>query len=259
MGLQKSTQINMLSVADFVTVLALVAGGKPSQKVVGGEEASPHSHPHQISLQTWWGFHFCGGSILNTRWVLTAAHCVEYDDPDDVVVIVGDHDLTVTESTQKSVDVSRIIVHPQYDSWELNNAFALLQLSESLSFNYAVSSINVPFSDIESGSAYTTGWGTTDGNMDDDVLNEARVDLIDNDLCNSFYQPAGYPITDEMICAGTLPDFDESDACQGDSGGPLVQGSNLVGVVSWGIGCADRYPGVYARTYTARSWINGII
>ena len=54
--------------------------------------------------------------------------------------------------------------------------------------------------------------------MDDDVLNEARVDLIDNDLCNSFYQPAGYPITDEMICAGTLPDFDVSDTCQGDSG-----------------------------------------
>ncbi len=54
--------------------------------------------------------------------------------------------------------------------------------------------------------------------MDDDVLNEGHVSLITNELCNSFYSPAGYPVLPEMLCAGTLPDFDGADACQGDSG-----------------------------------------
>jgi secreted trypsin-like serine protease len=96
--------------------------------------------------------------------------------------------------------------------------------------------------------------------MDDDVLNFAEVDLITNDLCNDFYGPRGYDVDETMLCAGTAPDFDESDACQGDSGGPLVVKSSsgrfsIVGVVSWGIGCGSRYPGVYSRVYNGLSWI----
>lgn len=62
-------------------------------------------------------------------------------------------------------------------------------------------------------------------------------------------------VTDRMICAG----YKEGgiDACQGDSGGPLVADNTLVGVVSWGKGCAT-YPGVYARVSSVRYWIRSV-
>ena len=87
-------------------------------------------------------------------------------------------------------------------------------------------------------------------------LQYVRVPAITNAQCNSAY---GGSITDTMICAG-YPGVGGKDACQGDSGGPFVCNDNgnavIAGVVSWGNGCAlADYPGVYARTTSALSWI----
>ena len=71
--------------------------------------------------------------------------------------------------------------------------------------------------------------------------------------CNDAYASSGYGIADSMICAG-LPDGGK-DSCQGDSGGPFIDAATkeLVGIVSWGIGCARAgYPGVYTQVYSGQ-------
>ena len=87
-------------------------------------------------------------------------------------------------------------------------------------------------------------------------LHKVDVPFVSTDDCNASYNGNGYSITDGMICAGE----EGKDSCQGDSGGPMVASVNgtsvLVGVVSWGIGCAQEgYPGVYARVANYVDWI----
>ena len=87
-------------------------------------------------------------------------------------------------------------------------------------------------------------------------LHKVEVPFVSTDDCNQSYNGNGYSITDGMICAGEKG----KDSCQGDSGGPMVANVNgtsvLVGVVSWGIGCAQEgYPGVYARVANYIDWI----
>lgn len=85
-------------------------------------------------------------------------------------------------------------------------------------------------------------------------MRAALVPIVNQEKCATAYKNLA-PITDRMICAG----FDKGgkDACQGDSGGPLVSNNVLVGVVSWGYGCAQaNYPGVYSRVASVRNWIS---
>lgn len=93
------------------------------------------------------------------------------------------------------------------------------------------------------------------------IIRAAYVPIVNQDYCNTQYKPLGRPITERMICAGL--ENGGKDSCQGDSGGPLSIESDgerfVVGVVSWGRGCAlPYYPGVYSRVSSVRSWINDI-
>lgn len=94
------------------------------------------------------------------------------------------------------------------------------------------------------------------------ILQQAQVPLVSRDTCQRGYDDLGYTITTRMRCAGYAGG--QIDACQGDSGGPLVCVRNhkwyLMGVVSWGIGCAreGRY-GVYADMMEVKYWVQQII
>jgi trypsin len=109
---------------------------------------------------------------------------------------------------------------------------------------------------LEGETLRTIGWGTTSsGGSSSAVLLEADVDYVPNSECNANY---GGSILDSMMCAASPG----KDACQGDSGGPLVETDSLVqvGVVSWGIGCANpSYPGVYSRVSVAYNWITSFL
>ncbi|CAH2226694.1 jg25844, partial [Pararge aegeria aegeria] len=97
------------------------------------------------------------------------------------------------------------------------------------------------------------------------VLNEVQIYTVNHSVCEARYaylqEITGdpYPISDNMLCAGLI-DEGGKDACQGDSGGPLVRGNVLVGVVSWGWGCAQPvFPGVYTRVSAFTTWINSTV
>ncbi|KAG9258829.1 trypsin-like cysteine/serine peptidase domain-containing protein [Emericellopsis atlantica] len=223
------------------------------QEIVGGEPAAQGEFPYIVSLQRS-GSHSCGGALLNADTVVTAAHC-------SVNVNVGILSVTAGTNTWSSggteVGVSSIAVHPQYDDSSLDNDVAIWKLSQPIDAGSGIGYVSLPSSgsDPAAGSSTTiAGWGATrEGGASSSQLLKVSVPVVDRDECNSAY---GGDITDAMFCAG-LPEGGK-DACQGDSGGPIVDNSGaLIGVVSWGQGCArPGYPGVYTRIANFISFIN---
>ncbi|MEQ2293262.1 hypothetical protein AMECASPLE_031493 [Ameca splendens] len=235
-------------------------------KIVGGQDASPGSWPWQVSLQIS-GRHFCGGSLINRNWVLSAAHCFSQRSPSVCQVSLGQQQLQGgNTTTQVSVGVDEIVVHPDYVNSTLDNDIALLRLSSSVEFTNYIGPVCL----AASGSVFNNGtasWVTGWGNVAEgaplpppQTLQEVKVPVIGNRQCSCLYE--FIRITDNMICSGVLSGG--KDSCQGDSGGPMVskQGPRWIqsGVISFGYGCArPNRPGVYARVSGYQSWINSVI
>ncbi|XP_059507533.1 chymotrypsinogen 2-like [Stegostoma tigrinum] len=226
-------------------------------RIVNGEEAVPGSWPWQVSLQTDSGWHFCGGSLINENWVVTAAHC-EVSTAD--FVIVGAHDKSLTtELSQKSMSIAKVVTHPKWNPYYINYDVAVVKLASPAQFNRHVSSVCLAaVADYFPAGmkCVTTGWGRTPPERPD-TLQQAALPLLTNAQCKQYW---GNKITDIMICAGASG----ASSCMGDSGGPLVCQKdnvwNLVGIVSWGSSsCSTYVPGVYARVTELRGWIEETI
>jgi len=225
---------------------------------VGGVEATAHSWPWQISLQIR-GQHICGGSLVSSQHIVTAAHCFGMGtNPSSYKVLLGLHDRSSTGSSHKAINVLKILKHPEYNSPnEHSNDIAILKLSTPVQFDNAISTICLPDSDVPAGKkCVVTGWGETQGTGNNQKLLQVAIPIIDKSTCNDRTHYRGL-VDETMICAGEAG----RDSCQGDSGGPLVcQRSDgtweLQGVVSWGVKCAEvNRPGVYTRVTKLKSWI----
>ncbi|XP_072527468.1 chymotrypsin A-like [Salminus brasiliensis] len=223
-------------------------------RIVNGENAVPHSWPWQVSLQDSNGFHFCGGSLINESWVVTAAHC---NVRKTHRVILGEHDQSSDSEPIQIMHVDKVFKHPNFK--DLNNDILLIKLASPAKLNDHVSPVCVAeTSDNFAGGmkCVTTGWGLTKHNAPDipAVLQQATLPLLTNDDCKHHW---GSYITEQMICAGGAG----TSSCMGDSGGPLVcqkgESWTLVGIVSWGSGnCSPAIPAVYARITQLRAWMD---
>ncbi|XP_070823426.1 trypsin-1-like [Chaetodon trifascialis] len=216
-------------------------------KIIGGYECARHSEPHQVSLNT--GYHFCGGSLVNENWVVSAAHCYR----SRIEVRLGEHNIRINENTEQFISSSRIIRHPNYGTNGYNNDIMLIKLSRPAVFNQYVQPVPLPTSCAPAGTmCKVSGWGDTrSSSVDGDKLQCLEIPILSQSVCRSSYPGM---ITDDMFCAGYLEGG--KDSCQGDSGGPVVCNGELQGVVSWGYGCAERnHPGVYAKVCVFTDWL----
>jgi len=233
-------------------------------KIVGGKDA-----PEPIQWQVFMvGDFICGGTILDEKTVLSAAHCFppnEKPNPNSYKIRAGSTD---RDKGGQLVKVEKFIWNNEpgfvYDDSRINNDYVILKLKSPLKFNNDVKPACLPSADyLDKNSVeercFVSGWGTLKENGPTSKdLKYVRVPSITNKDCAEAYNRGGVEITDAMLCAG-YPNGGK-DACQGDSGGPLVCNKDgkaiIAGVVSFGIGCAsEKFPGIYARVTHVLSWI----
>merc|ERR1719206_583179 len=228
------------------------------RRIVGGQPAEKNEYPWLVRLVRRWGTPLCGGSLISSNTVLTAAHC--YRDPSTIRAVVQDHDVTQDDGEIK-IDVSLFITHPNYDSSTNQFDFAIVRLVQHVTFSKTISPVCLPRigQNYEQREAVVTGWGTLESfGSSPNILQEVELTILTNKQCTTNTQYLPFQITDDMICAAKPG----KDSCQGDSGGPLLgyEGGgrylSVVGLVSWGYGCAlPDAPGVYARVKNQLDWI----
>jgi len=239
-------------------------------RIVNGERATVGEHPWQVALfydlEDPYGSHFCGGSLIDDRWVISAAHC--FTPGDTFYLGIGFVDLNDPCSGQVRAS-SGLFIHEAFNSpIFFNNDIALIKVDAPFDLSACgtkCATIEMLTSSDEADiipddtSVAVSGWGYLDfaEETTSQYLYDTTVEIIncaDTELLSTDFN-------DNMICAAD-PDYD-TDACLGDSGGPLTaigpDGSTrlLAGLVSWGFECAvEGYPGVYTRVANYTTWVN---
>jgi len=221
-------------------------------RIVGGDEAVPHSWPHQVGLFID-DMYFCGGSIISDEWVLTAAHCM--DGAGYVEVVMGAHNIREEEDTQVRMISRDFFTHETWNSFTLRDDLALIKLPEKITFNANIQAVSLPSSDVSVGTIVTpTGWGldSDEASAISRVLRQVDVPIMSNSECNSYYGI----VKDGHIC---IDSSGGKGTCNGDSGGPLNKNGMTYGITSFGssAGCEKGYPDAFTRVYHYLDWIEG--
>ncbi|XP_067640832.1 trypsin II-P29 [Eurosta solidaginis] len=238
-------------------------------RIVNGTRAPVSRTKYQVSIRLrkyedrlFGSGHICGGSLIGHNKVLTAAHCLfnmdkrRYRRPHEFLVVMGTQNRYVRVNGTIVSEVRAIAYMNTFSSDTMRDDVGLIFLKTGIAVNKTHLSIEPIMLSNSSTPAKTqcqvSGWGKTkqNGTLSTYLL-IANVSIVGENICQISYRNSLYH---GMICAGDL--LGGTDSCQGDSGGPLVCNNELVGIVSWGTGCAlPGFPGVYTNVSYYRNWI----
>merc|ERR1712042_178388 len=251
-------------------------------RIIGNQQTSKNEFPWLVKLESRkpepslgpgvFTTNQCGGTLLNTKVVLSAAHCTFFPKsnvaiPFDMITIyLGEHDTTILDGEQ-AVGITHYIIHPYYNPNNVDNDFAIIYLAREIQFSDTINQacLPQPFTAYDNTAVVAAGWGAEENNgMGTTRPKHVDLTTMSNQVCNSKItgQPLfGWPwvITDNMLCATGI----RKGICQGDSGGPLmVKGDErtVIGVSSWlpsATGCNENgnSPSVFAKVTSQLYWI----
>ncbi|XP_068951501.1 serine protease 42-like [Petaurus breviceps papuanus] len=243
----------------------------PFRRIIHGHVASPTKWPWQVSLQVHHQ-HICGGALIDTQWVLTAAHCVMWKF--DYIVKLGDVSYYASKDSTIAT-VKDILIYPSYSELiTIRNDLALVLLESPVNLTQKIQPICLPSNKfyLKNGTrCWVAGWGRTEENRTTShslQLLESDLYILGRDDCNKLLRKLMFlsifvSIVDKNMLCAYHPEG--KDTCQGDSGGPLAceAGEDTwvqVGIVSWGFGCGRlNVPGIYTKVSSFSKWITRTI
>ncbi|KAL9692306.1 hypothetical protein quinque_015970 [Culex quinquefasciatus] len=222
---------------------------------------------------------YCGATLINSRYVVTAAHCIKLVLTNWTLTAVrlGEHNITNGEEQDcdeyntcadvpVEVGIEKVILHEEYDAHKKReyNDIALIRLNRDVGFSTYINPICLPLEDSVRQMNHTgmkvtaAGWGYTESNYSSEVKLKVSLDVMNHNRCVKVYKSADIRLQDTQLCAGGKKG---EDTCGGDSGGPLmreIEGNyHLIGVVSFGAAnCGTKgVPGVYTNVAMFVDWI----
>ncbi|XP_070509425.1 venom protease-like [Chironomus tepperi] len=259
---QKNTSVSRLIGQAPIILKTNVCQHKTVPLILGGTESQLSEFPHQALLgypeatMIDWK---CGGSIVSSHFILTAAHCTKNN---LTFVKVGMLSRLEDNANTAIYRISSIFVHPNYKSLIDNEDIALVRLQKNIKFNEHIYPICLPTKQDDHWKAIVTGFGNLGNGMYSDKLMKVVVEKFDHDECKQLYEPKSI-FQDTMLCYGDKRK--SRDSCDGDSGGPLqVSNDNNVyctytqiGIVSFGSSQCGvvGFPAVYVNVYNYIDWI----
>nr|AAL67441.1 collagenolytic serine protease [Paralithodes camtschaticus] len=225
-------------------------GPVKSQRIVGGQEATPHTWVHQVALFID-DMYFCGGSLISSEYVLTAAHCM--DGAGFVEVVMGAHNIREDEASQVSMTSTNFAIHENYNAFTITNDVAYIRLPSPVTFDANIGAVALPTSDPAVGTTVTpSGWGMDSDSAFgiSDILRQVDVPIMSVVDCDAVYGI----VSNNQIC---IDSTGGRGTCNGDSGGPLNYGGTTVGITSFGAsaGCEAGYPDAFTRVSAYLDWI----
>ncbi|XP_069037057.1 tissue-type plasminogen activator isoform X1 [Lepisosteus oculatus] len=248
------------------------APARPQFRIKGGEMTDITAHPWQAAITVYRPrsrvhTFLCGGVLIGSCWVLSAAHCFqEKYTADRLQVVLGRTFRLQNSSSDQIFSVEQYWVHERYDDETYDNDIVLLKLRGEGGMcaiqTPSVRPVCLPEPDLalpDMTECEISGYGKNEefSPFYSEQLKQGRVRLWPFRSCTSD-RLSGRLVTENMLCAGDTRNLD--DACKGDSGGPLVCAhagrQTLLGVISWGDGCGKKdTPGVYTRVTRYIPWI----
>lgn len=233
-------------------------------RIVNGQECEPGDCPWQALLVNEDKIGFCGGTILNQYFILSAAHCMNLSQ--SITVVLGEYNTRVREGREATHAVDQVLVHMAYVPETYHNDIALIKLVKPITYTKYILPACLPDRDfaervlMKQEEGMVSGFGRlSEGGPQATVLQKLTVPYVPRGTC---MESTKFKITNRMFCAGY--DQETKDACQGDSGGPHVTKYKdtwfVTGVVSWGEGCARKGKyGVYTQVSKYLKWIDNVI
>jgi len=254
-----SCVIPLISLTLLPLALAANSSRQHNNRIVGGTVSLNNAWPWMLGIvENKYSGPFCGASLIHPKWAVTAAHCMEdIESANHIQIVSGISDFSIDYQDYMH-PIKRIISHPNYDSYYIDNDIALLELTSEIT---GIPPLDIYSGDISNFTGIVLGWGRIYSykKVFSDQLREVSLPVVSDQIC---IDSTEYSVTENMFCAG-YP-IGGKDACHGDSGGPFVIFDKyhwqLAGIVSWGDGCAEPgYYGFYTRVSNYFSFISNYV